>query len=82
MTDDLAHANGDAPQLLHKLTTSALFTPLSGPYFSLLRKLLAYRGGQQGTLRNWAFDQDRSSSSRSASHLYPLEELDRWIAET
>ena len=82
MTDDPSLMQmGTRHSLLHKLTTSRFFTPLSGPIFLTLEEVVErYRGRVSGgTLRNWRSIRIGLSFIKiGKAILYPLEELDRW----
>jgi len=82
MTDDPSLMQmGTRHSLLHKLTTSRFFTPLSGPIFLTLEEVVErYRGRVSGgTLRNWRSIRIGPSFIKiGKAILYPLEELDRW----
>jgi hypothetical protein len=72
---------GTRHSLLHKLTASRSFTPLSGPIFLTLEEVVErYRGRvSEGTLRNWRSIRIGLSFIKiGKAILYPLEELDRW----
>jgi len=82
MTDDPRLMQmGTRHSLLHKLTASRSFTPLSGPIFLTLEEVVErYRGRvSEGTLRNWRSIRIGLSFIKiGKAILYPLEELDRW----